>query len=134
MLTHVVGNHWSAVVRDVLDLGFRAKDIFTELTLEEMLAVVISAPPSSAVRHALDSGWSREAHLLANLTEQRAGLTDLAEPYARPGLEQRPPAAAPQHPVSNGVLQSDVMTWDEMTASEALRSSVSSGGTTVRKW
>jgi len=133
-LTFVVGHHWHALVRDVLDLGYRVRDIFTELTLEEMVAIVVAAPPQSSVRHALDAGWSREAHLLANLTEQNAGLTDISEPYSRPGLEDRDPPK----PVANGVLTADVMTWAEMDALDAERdargASGQSGNTTVRTW
>lgn len=129
MLTHVVGRHWPAVVRDVLALGYRVSDIFSTLTLEELLAVVIAAPPSSSVRTALDAGWSREAHLLANMQEQRAGLTDLSEPYERPGVERAPKT------VSQGIIQSDVMTWDEMDALDAKRDAIgSSGKSSVRTW
>jgi len=130
MLTHVVGRHWPAVVRDVLALGYRVGDIFSTLTLEELLAVVVAAPPSSSVRTALDAGWSREAHLLANLNEQRAGLTDLSEPYERPGVEQRPAKT-----VSQGIIQSDVMTWDEMDALDAKRDAIgASGKSSMRTW
>ena len=114
MVTHVVGRYWPALVRDVLGLGFRAKDIFAELTLEEVVAIVIAAPPSSSVRNALDAGWSREAHLLANLTEQGAGLAGLEEPYDRPGLDDRLP-----EPPKNSIVKSQVMSWEEMDRREA---------------
>ena len=133
MVTHVVGRYWPAVVRDVLGLGYRAKDIFTELTLEEMVAIVNAAPPASAIRDALEQGWSREAHLLANLTEQGAGLVALPEPYDRPGLDGRAPV--PPAAVSNGVIQAETMTWEQMDALEAERASATAAGaTTVRKW
>lgn len=54
-----------------------------------------AAPPGSSVRYALDQGWSREAHLLANLTERDAGLINLPGRYPRPGVEVQPAPAKP---------------------------------------
>ena len=57
-----------------MSMGYRASDIFEELSMGEILSIVLGAGPNSAVRYCLDGGWSREAHLLANLQESNAGL------------------------------------------------------------
>lgn len=46
----------------------------------------MEAPPSTAIRWALDEGWTREAHLLANLQEHMAGRML----HKRPGMENVP--------------------------------------------
>ena len=82
----------------------------------EVLSIVIGAGPDSAVRYCLDGGWSREAHLLANLQESHAGLATLQEPYARPGLDVRA-----EKPQAQDVLHGQAMTWEEMDARDAAR-------------
>lgn len=108
MLALVIRRHWHALVRDILALGYRASDMFTELTFAEMVAIVVGAPPSSSVRCAVDGGWSKEAHILANMAEGNAGLAKISEPYARPGIEDRMPA-----PKAGSFFQADAYTWDE---------------------
>lgn len=134
MLTHAVANHWPAVVRDVLGLGYRRRDIFTTLDLEEMLAIVVAAPPNSSVRYFADEGWSREAHLLANLTEQQAGITSIPQAYDRPGMDQRVVDPARLAPDGSELFRGEVMTWEEMDQMDEKWSGVSGGKTTVRKW
>lgn len=107
MLGRAIGMHWLALVRDVLALGYRAADIFATLSVAEMVAIVVSAPPGSSLRFAMDDGWSREAHLLANMQEGYAGLADLKQPYARPGLDER----GNDGRMFGGKAQE--MTWDE---------------------
>lgn len=128
MLTQAVGVHWHAVVRDVLALGYRASDIFTELGLGEMVSIVVAAPPNSSLRYFLDEGWSREAHLLANMAEQRAGIAELNDPYQRPGLDQR---AAPK---DDRIMRGDVMSWSEMDRLDERRRASSGGKTTKKVW
>lgn len=127
MLTQAVGMHWHALVRDVLALGFRAKDIFTDLGLGELVSIVVAAPPNSSLRYVLDGGWSREAHLLASMNEQRAGITDIDKPYERPGLDQRPKRE------DDRLLQADVMSWEEMDRLDERRRASSVGGKTTKK-
>lgn len=79
----------------------------------EVLSIVIGAGPDSAVRHCLDGGWSREAHLLANLQESNSGLATLAQPYERPGLDARPEKAG-----ARDILHGQAMSWEEMDALE----------------
>ena len=135
MLTHAVGNHWHAVVRDVLSMGFRAGDIFTDrLTLEEMVAIVVAAPPSSSLRYFIDAGWTREAHLLANLTEQGAGIANIESPYERPGLDDRKFDPSQLAPDGGRLFKADVMTWDEMDELDRQRAAAPKGKTTVRTW
>lgn len=107
MLGRVIGKHWHALARDVLALGYRPSDILTELTLADMVSIVVGAGPNTSVRYFLDEGWSREAHLLANMQEGQAGLANLDQPYQRPGNEQRQSAPT-------GFFQADEMTWEEM--------------------
>lgn len=52
-LTRIMGQHWNAVERDLLTLGYRVEDIGTpKLTLWELISIVTEAPPGSAVYHA----------------------------------------------------------------------------------
>lgn len=82
----------------------------------EILSIIIGAGPDSAVRNCLDGGWSREAHLLANLQESSAGLATLQQPYARPGLDARP-----EQDKGRDILHGQSMTWEEMDAMDARR-------------
>lgn len=134
MLTHAVSIHWHAVVRDVLSLGYQIRDIFTTLGLEEMLAIVIAAPPQSSLRHFLDEGWSREAHLLANLSEKASGVSSLNGRYERPGVPPQQIDPARLAPDGSELFRGDVMTWDEMDEMDAKWSGVAGGKATVRKW
>jgi hypothetical protein len=108
MLASVIRKQWLALCRDVLALGYRVSDMFTTLTWQEMLAIVVGAPPQSSVRWFLDQGWTREAHLLANMQEGTAGLANLTEPYARPGMDDRQPDSA-----NAGFFQTDSYTREE---------------------
>lgn len=107
MLGRAIGDHWYAVVRDVLALGYRTEDILTELSVADMVAIVYAAPPNSSLRYFLDGGWSREAQLLANMQEQYAGIAKLEQPYQRPGSEFRPPA-------QGKAFNASAMSWTEM--------------------
>jgi hypothetical protein len=116
MLATVIRRYWHALVRDVLALGYRASDLFTTLSFHEVLCIVLGAHPQTSVRFFLDAGWSREAHLLANMNEQQAGVARVHEPYERPGLDQRI-----QDPMSTKFFQADAMTWTEMDEMERKR-------------
>lgn len=89
----------------------------------EVLSIIIGAGPNSAVRYSLDGGWSREAHLLANLQESNAGLASLSEPYARPGLEARPKDGK-----AKDILHGQAMTWEEMDALDRRRAAAAASG------
>jgi hypothetical protein len=74
MLTRIMGQHWNAVERDLLSLGYRCEDIGTpKLTLWELISIVTSSPPSSAVYHAetRDGTYTPEAQLLAGRGRQQ---------------------------------------------------------------
>lgn len=117
MLATVIRRHWHALVRDVLALGRRASDMFTErLTFAEMVSIVVGAPPTSSVRHFLDQGWSREAQLLANMQEQQAGIANMTQPYNRPGLDQRT-----DDPMANQFFRGDALEWTEFDDLERRR-------------
>ena len=131
MLAHVVGECWHALVRDILVMGFRVDDMFTTLGLSDMVSIVVAAPPGSSVRYYLDEGWSRTDHLIANMTEHRAGLVQLPQAYSRPGAEQRP--AAP--PGGDGFFRAEAITWEEADRRDKIRYSGQfrpSGPTKVR--
>lgn len=117
MLTRVVYECWHALVRDVLALGYRTEDMFTTLSLADMVSIVVGAPPGSAVRHWLDGGWTRTDHLLANQQEQRAGIATLPEAYPRPGLETR--AADPMADAK--FFPMEAMSWEEADKRDAAR-------------
>jgi len=90
--------------------------------MAEVLSIVIGSAPGSAVRHALDEGWSREAHLLANMQEGNAGLAALRNPYNRPGLAARPEEK------QQDILHGQAMTWEEMDARDAERAAAALSG------
>lgn len=117
MLAHVVGECWHALVRDVIALGLRPRDIFTTLTLADMVSIVVAAPPGTSVRWYLDKGWNRTDHILANMAEQGAGIARLQEPYSRPGLEQRKPDPLEKA----GFFPCDVLTWEEADRRDKIR-------------
>lgn len=123
-LARVVGHHWHALVRDVMSMGYRASDIFKELSMGEVLSIILGAGPDSSVRNVLDGGWSREAHLLANLQESTVGLATLNEPYSRPGLDARPKADR-----GRDILHGEAMTWEEMDALDKRRAEATQAGT-----
>lgn len=51
-LTRVIADHWHAVERDLLALGFHASDLGTaKLSIWELISIVVAAPPNSAVYH-----------------------------------------------------------------------------------
>jgi hypothetical protein len=85
-LVRVISEHWHAVERDLLSLGYHADDIGTKLSCWEFISIVVAAPPNSAVFHA-DKRWSQSDELMANLGEQQAGVLDLTGRYTRPGVD-----------------------------------------------
>src|SRR6516225_9232649 len=90
MLTAAVGRYGHALQRDLLTLGFRAKDMFTDrLTISELISIVVASPPGSALRHAFDDGGTRTDHVLANMAEAQAGVAHLTVTYNRPRLRDR---------------------------------------------
>lgn len=121
MLGRVIGEHWQALVRDVLALGYRTEDMFTTLSVAEMVAIVCGAGPDSSVRFFMTEGWSKEAHLLANMQEGTAGLADLKKPYSRPGIEEERGVGAQ---VGDGAMfggRAEEMTWDQAEARDKQR-------------
>lgn len=114
MLGQAIRTHWFALVRDVLAMGYRTSDMFTTLSVAEMVAIVLACPPQSSLRWFMNGQWSQEAQLIANQQEQAAGLAKLPQPYERPGLEERP--ASP-----NKLFNSEAYGWDEFTAMEQKR-------------
>lgn len=89
-LAAAIRNHWHAVERDLLALGYHADDIGTKLTTCELISVVLAAPPGTAVHHYDPNAWSRTDELIANLGEQQAGLFSLNARYARPQVDSTP--------------------------------------------
>lgn len=81
--------------------------MFTTLDLADMVAIAVAAPPNSSVHEAMNGGWSREAHLLANMQEGGAGLVELNHRYDRPGMYE---------PQDRKFVPMEDMSWDEMDA------------------
>lgn len=105
----------------MIDLGFSPDDILTDkLPLEWMIAIIIPSQPGTAVRWALDEGWTREAHLLANLAEQWSGLTDLGRRHPRPGVPETESKAnrATRIDARPGQTVEKVQGFDSMTIEE----------------
>ena len=109
MLARVVGQHWFPLVRDVLSLGYKTEDMFTTLSVAEMVAIVQAAPPDSSIRFFMDGGWTRTDHLLANMQEDSAGLANLSSPYERPGVDDED--LGDPRKMFGG--KSSEMTWEE---------------------
>lgn len=88
-------------------LGLTRADMFTpRLDFAAMVSLVEAAPPNSSVHEALSGGWSREAHLLANMQEGSAGYSELSQRYDRPDMPQR----------QDSPWQADSMSWEELDA------------------
>ncbi len=122
MLGRAIGMHWQALVRDVLALGYRVADMFTTLTVAEMVAIVVGAPPNSSVRFFMDAGWTRTDHLLANMQEGTSELAALKKPYERPGLDER---EAWDGAMFGG--KAEEMTWDQAAERDKQRYAAAAG-------
>ena len=122
MLARVVVEHWHAVQRDLLALGYRStrSDVGVGLSVWELISVIGASPPGSAVHNALSEGWTREAHLLANLGEQESGLMRLTARYVRPGVDEPEEVVEVTPPGAFGA-QFEIMTVDELEAKRAER-------------
>jgi hypothetical protein len=99
-LTRIMCQNWHAVERDLLDLNWhrdaddgRIKHMLTgsEITLWQLISIVVAAPPGTAVYHAeTRSGTlTPEAQLMANLSEQQAGLIGVERRYQRAGVDSQ---------------------------------------------
>lgn len=86
-LAAAIKDYWHAVERDLLDLGFTADDIGTNLSTCQLISIVLAAPPGTAVHTFNPHAWSRTDELIANLAEQQAGLVSLNARYARPQVD-----------------------------------------------
>jgi hypothetical protein len=115
-LARVISEHWHAVERDLISLGYHADDIGTKLSVWELVSIVIAAPPGSAVFHA-GGGWSKEAEMLANLSEQQAGVIQLDSRYTRPGVDDaaRVPTSDIQRLANYSGIALEPMTVEELT-------------------
>lgn len=89
-LAACIKDHWHAVERDLLALGYHADDIGTNLTTCELISIVLAAHPGTAVHHFDPTRWSRTDELIANLGEQQAGLLNLSGRYERPQVDSLP--------------------------------------------
>lgn len=98
-LARICGQHKHAVERDLIALGFNgAEDVGTpRLSLWKFAAIVLASPPNSAVYHAetRSGDMTKEAQLLANLSEQQAGLMTLPARYKRDGVDPELITAGP---------------------------------------
>lgn len=95
-LARACHRHWHAVQRDILQLGFRKTDIFTTLTVDEMVSIVVAAQPGTAVHHAVNGGFTTTDHLLATAMERDAGLVDISQRFVRPGVTDTRPMKPPK--------------------------------------
>ena len=115
-LLRVINTKWHAVERDLLALGYHADDIGTsKLTLWELISIVCAAPPGSAVHHATGS-WSKESEMLANLSEQQAGLLSVNGRYERPGVQYQPVTRTSINEKPAFGITMQAMTPEELTA------------------
>jgi hypothetical protein len=84
------------------------------LTVDEMMSIVLAAPPGTAVHHSRNGGWTTTDHLLATMSEYQAGLVTFPHRLARPGVTDLRPSRFPDltGPGVKKVLL-DSMTIDE---------------------
>lgn len=109
MLTYCVGTHWLALVSDIVAAGRTVADMFTpRLPLMELVAMCVAPQPQSALRNALNGGWTQTDHLLANMQEGAAGLAELPSRYERP-VDGTPQRGTP----GNTLFPADVYEWDD---------------------
>lgn len=112
-----IRDHWHAVERDLYTLGLTADDIGgPKLGCAQLISIVLAAPPNTAV-HAAQGTWTRTEELIANLSEQQAGVVGLNARYARPGVDSapvKPKGAFEAMPAYNGILL-DAEPVDEFT-------------------
>lgn len=109
MLTYCVGNHWLALVSDIVTAGRTVADMFTpRLPLMELVAMCVAPQPHSALRYALNGGWTQTDHLLANMQEGAAGLAELPSRYERPV-----PHVQGRGTPTNSLFPADVYEWDD---------------------
>ena len=76
------------------------------------MGYIIDAPPGTATRWAIDEGWTREAHLLANLAEAASGQVQLRQRYMRPGVDAET-AEMVRSPADSRAVPFDSMPLDE---------------------
>ncbi|AMQ66957.1 tail assembly chaperone [Mycobacterium phage Bipper] len=110
-LTRAIAAHWHAVERDLIELGKDEDFDAGRLGMAKLGSIVLAAQPGTAVYHAVNEGWTPEAHLLANQLEQRAGLLNMARRMPRTGV----PAETPQPPPTN---PRRVDSWDSLPLEE----------------
>lgn len=90
--------------------------MFTTLTVDEMVSIVVAAQPGTAVHYAVNGGWTTEGHLLATMYEHQNGFQHR---IARPGVtDTRPakPASIHDHSKPFQKITFDVTTIDELEA------------------
>lgn len=122
-LAHILRRHWRAVHRDLLHTprmawGCRQRDIFSKFTVSEMVAIVVAAPPGSAVYHALTGGYGTSEELLATWLEKQSGLIGpLAQRIPRQGVTDLRPNKMPdiRDPKTRNI-RFDSMTIEEFEA------------------
>lgn len=110
-LTRAVGGHWHAVQRDLIQLGKDEDFDAGRLPVSKLGSIVLAAQPGTATYHALNGGWTPEAHLLANQLEQRAGLLDVTRRTPRPTVADEPAQPKPANP--NRVVPFDSLPIEE---------------------
>ena len=109
-VAQIVAEHRHAVVRDLNSLGYHGD---MGIDLGDLVSILLASPPGSAVRYAVESGWSQTDHLLANLAEQQANLTELPHRYPRPGVQGAPD---PGPVMPDGGPRFSVQSIDELKA------------------
>jgi hypothetical protein len=109
-----VGAYRHAVARDLVALGYRGRE--APIDLGEFISVVLAAPPTSAVRFAAQGGWSQTDELLANLSEQYAGVHNIDRRYIRPGVTPPPVEADPGPLTADGGVRLTPQTREQFDA------------------
>lgn len=107
-VAEIVEAYPHAVNRDLNFAGYHGDAL---IDLGDLVSIVIASPPTSAVRYAVEGGWSRTDHLVADWAEQQSESTESPFRYTRPGVEHDPD---PGPVTGDGMPRFSVQTIDEL--------------------
>lgn len=93
--------HWGPVGRDLAAAGWAWTDIGERLPWQQFVQFVVYAPPTTALYHVINEGWTPETHRLTDLvdigtlllwakTKDAQDNINRPEPLYRPGVQKEP--------------------------------------------
>jgi hypothetical protein len=99
----VLKEHWGPVGRDLAAAGWVWDDVCDRLPLDQFIAFVVYAPPSTAVFHVKHDGWDANTHKITDLIQWVKMLISLntgdpQKAYDELGPESRPGSKSVEPP------------------------------------